>query len=108
MDHLGRQIHPDDFARFDLILAMDAINVDDLESMRGGVDQRTGYYATVEPLQVQLLRRWDPYAMPGDEELPDPWGQGADTYRTMYDVLERTIPALLEHLAWLHADHPLL
>ena len=107
VDHLGRQIHPDDFARFDLILAMDAINVDDLESMRGGVDQREGYYATVEPLQVQLLRRWDPYAMPSDEELPDPWGQGADTYRAMYDVLERTIPALLEHLAWLHADHPL-
>ena len=64
------------------------------------------YYKTVEPLQVQLLRRWDPYAMPGDEDLPDPWGQAADAYRRMYDVIERTMPPLLEHLAWLRADHP--
>lgn len=51
---------------------MDRMNVDDLERMRGGVEQRVGQVATAEPRQVQLLRRWDPYAMPGDEDLPDP------------------------------------
>ena len=105
VDHRARQVHPDDFALFDLIVAMDRNNVDDLERMRGGVDQRTSPYAKVEPVQVQLLRRWDPYAMPGDEDLPDPWGQGPEAYRAMYDVIERTMPLLLDHLAWLRSEH---
>ena len=106
MDHFGRQIHPDDFARFDLIVAMDGMNVDDLERMRGGVEQRVGHVATVEPVQVQLLRRWDPYAMPGDEDLPDPWGQTSTAYGNMFDVIERTMPFLLDHLAWLQSEQP--
>lgn len=106
VDHFGRQIHPDDFARFDLIVAMDRMNVDDLERMRGGVEQRVGHIATVEPIQVQLLRRWDPYAMPGDEDLPDPWGQPNTAYGTMFDVIERTMPLLLDHLAWLQSETP--
>lgn len=106
LDHRGRQIHPDDFARFDLIVAMDQMNVDDLERMRGGVEQRAGHYPTVEPVQVQLLRRWDPYAMPGDEDLPDPWGRPAAAYGGMFDVIERTMPALLQHLRWLRSEHP--
>jgi len=104
VDHFGRQIHPDDFARFDLIVAMDRMNVDDLERMRGGVEQRVGHIAKVEPMQVQLLRRWDPYAMPGDEDLADPWGQPSTVYGTMFDVIERTVPFLLEHLAWLQSE----
>ena len=75
VDHVVRQIHPDDFARFDLIVAMDRNNVDDLERLRGGVDQRHGHYADVEPVQLQLLRRWDPFAMPGDEDCRRPVGQ---------------------------------
>jgi protein-tyrosine-phosphatase len=106
VNHSGRQIHPDDFARYDLIVAMDQMNVDDLERMRGGVEQRVGHYPTVEPVQVQLLRRWDPYAMPGDEDLPDPWGKTAADYGTMFDVIERTMPALLDHLRWLRSEHP--
>jgi protein-tyrosine phosphatase len=106
VDHFGRQIHPDDFARFDLIIAMDRMNVDDLERMRGGVEQRTSHFATVEQTQVQLLRRWDPYAMPGDEDLPDPWGKPQSAYGTMFDVIERTIPMLLEHLSWLATEYP--
>jgi protein-tyrosine-phosphatase len=97
-------VHPDDFVEFDLILAMDRMNVEDLERMRGGVDMRQGYYRTVEPMQVQLLRRWDPFAMPGDEQTPDPWGKGPDAYREMFDVLERTMPTLLNHLEWLYKE----
>ena len=106
VDHFGRQIHPDDFARFDLIIAMDQMNVEDLERMRGNVEHRVGHITTVEPVQVQLLRRWDPYAMPGDEDLPDPWGQPNSAYGTMFDVIERTMPLLLDHLAWLRSEQP--
>lgn len=106
LTHIGRQIHPDDFERFDLIVAMDTANVDDLMRMRGHHDLRHSWYRTVEPEQVQLLRRWDPYAMPGDEDLADPWGEGPDVYRTMFDTIERCIPPLLEHARRLHAEHP--
>jgi len=98
VEHRGRQVHPDDFERFDLIVAMDSENVDALERMRGGEDLREGPYRVLEPVQVQLLRRWDPYAMPGDEDLPDPWGKRPEHYAAMFDVIERTMPALLNHL----------
>jgi protein-tyrosine-phosphatase len=101
LDHAGRQIHPDDFIRFDLIIAMDRDNASDLERLRGGEELRLGFYRSVEPVQVQLLRRWDPFAMPGDEDLPDPWGRPPQAYADMFDVIERTIPPLIDHLEWL-------
>ena len=42
--------------------------------------------------------------MPGDEEAPDPWNQQVIAYREMFDLFERTMPALLNHLEWLHAE----
>jgi protein-tyrosine phosphatase len=104
VNHVGRPIHPDDFARFDLIVAMERSNIDDLRRLGGSLDQRTGFYRTVEPEQLQLLRRWDPFAMPGDENLLDPWGKPAVEYRTMYDVIERSVPPLIDHLAWLMSE----
>jgi protein-tyrosine phosphatase len=104
VDHLARQIHPDDFEQFDLIIAMDQANVDDLERLRGGVDMRRSPYREVEAVQIQRLRRWDPYAMPGDEDLADPWGKGPYDYRKMFDVIERTMPPLLQHLEWLYTE----
>ena len=38
--HVGRQIHPDDFALHDLIIAMDRDNAADLERLRGGEESR--------------------------------------------------------------------
>lgn len=105
VDHVVRQIHPDDFQRFDLIIGMDSRNIEDLERLRGGVDQRVSGYREMEPVQLHLLRRWDPYAMPGDEDLADPWGMSADAFRAMYDVIERAIPPLLHHLQTMHREY---
>jgi len=104
LNHVGRQIHPDDFAVFDLIVAMDRDNADDLERLRGGVESRRVSYASVEPVQIQLLRRWDPYAMPGDENLQDPVGRPPSAYAEMFDVIERSMPPLLDHLEWLVSE----
>ncbi|MGZ7023097.1 MAG: low molecular weight protein-tyrosine-phosphatase [Ilumatobacteraceae bacterium] len=104
LDHVGRQIHPDDFIRFDLIIAMDHDNASDLERLRGGEEQRLGFYRSVEPVQIQLLRRWDPWAMPGDEDLSDPWGRPPRAYMEMFDVIERTVPPLIQHLEWLVSE----
>ncbi|MEY2400694.1 MAG: low molecular weight protein-tyrosine phosphatase [Ilumatobacteraceae bacterium] len=104
VSHIGRQIHPDDFARADLIIAMDKDNASDLERLRGGEESRRGFYASVEPVQIQLLRRWDPFAMPGDEDLPDPAGRPPNAYVDMFDVIERSVPPLIEHLEWLVSE----
>ena len=104
VNQISRQIHPDDFARFDLIIVMDRTNVSDLERLRGGEESRTGAYSSVEPVQIQLLRRWDPFAMPGDEELTDPWGRPPSAYAEMFDVIERSIPPLIDHLEWLVSE----
>ena len=103
VNHRGRQISPDDFARFDLIIAMDDLNVGDLTRMRGAADPRRGRVRDLEPHQIQLLRRWDPYAQPGDVQLADPWGRGRQAYAEMYDVIERCIGPLIDHLAELGA-----
>ena len=42
--------------------------------------------------------------MPGDEDIADPWGKGPDAYREMYDVIERCVPPMIEHLAWLMSE----
>jgi len=104
IDHRGRPVHPDDFADFDLIIAMDQSNVDDLRRLGGSTDQRIGPFGSLEPQQFQLLRRWDPYAMPGDEDVDDPWGRGPKAYVDMFDVIERSVPPLLDHLVWLMED----
>ena len=105
VDHVVRQIHPDDFQRFDLIIGMDSRNIEDLERLRGGVDPRQGQYREMEPVQLHLLRRWDPYAMPGDEDLADPWGKPPAAFSEMYDVIERTMPPLIDHLQAMHRDY---
>jgi protein-tyrosine-phosphatase len=89
---------------FDLIVAMDRENADDLERLRGGVESRRRAYVSVEPLQIQLLRRWDPYSMPGDENLRDPVGRPATAYAEMFDVIERSMPPLIDHLEWLASE----
>jgi len=104
LSHVGRPLHPDDFALFDLIIAVDRDTADDLERLRGGEEARYGYYPSVEPLQIQLLRRWDPYAMPGDEDLQDPSGRAPTAYADMFDVIERSVPPLLDHLEWLVSE----
>jgi len=104
LSHVGRQLHPDDFVRCDLIVAMDRDNAADLERLRGAEESRHGFYVSVEPMQIQLLRRWDPYAMPADEDLQDPVNRPPSAYAEMFDVIERSIPPLIDHLGWLVSE----
>ena len=70
VSHIGRQIHPDDFGRFDLVIAMDRDTASDLERLRGGEESRRVVYSRVEPVQIQLLRRWDPSRCPVTKTSP--------------------------------------
>lgn len=88
----ARRVSPDDFDRFDWIVAMDRSNARDLEALRGEGDT---------PLQrrrarIVLLRDFDPE--PGDGQVPDPYYGGPGGFDDVYAMIDRSCAGLLEHL----------
>ncbi len=84
----ARQWLRDDFARFDLVLAMD---VDNRAALVGLAPDQTARD------KVRLLRSFDPAAEPG-APVPDPYYGGADGFEHVFDVCEAACRGLLEHL----------
>jgi protein-tyrosine phosphatase len=85
--HIARQIKPEDFTRFDLILGMDQANIDAL-LQRGAPEDRTA-----------LLRRYDAQALQmGELEVPDPYHDELPAFEEMYAMLVRACEGLLMEL----------
>jgi protein-tyrosine phosphatase len=85
LDHRGRQFRRDDFARFDLILAMDAANHRALLAMAPDAAAKA---------KVRLLRSYDP-AAPEGAEVPDPYYGGSDGFERVLDICEAACAGLL-------------
>ena len=84
----ARQVAPADFEAFDLILAMDRSNHDDLLALAPDEDARE---------RVRLLREYDPEAVAADElEMPDPYYGGTDGFEDVLDLVTRACEGLLE------------
>lgn len=77
-----------DFDRFDLVLAMDRDNYENLQTLARG---RTH----VPP--IRMLRSFDD-ASPVDAEVPDPWYGNGDGFEEVLDICERACRGLLEHV----------
>ena len=77
---------PQDFDRFDWIIAMDRENLSNLRAL-----QRKGTRA-----RLHLLRDFDPE--PGDGDVPDPYYGGPDGFESVYALVERSSQALLDHI----------
>jgi protein-tyrosine phosphatase len=86
LTHRARQFVAADFARFDLVLAMDLENLGNLRRLAAG-----------RPVQIALFRSFDPTAG-SDAEVPDPWYGGADGFETVLDQCERACAGLLAHV----------
>jgi protein-tyrosine phosphatase len=86
LTHRARQFVVADFARFDLVLAMDRQNLMSLHKLAGS-----------RPGQIALLRSFDPMAE-ADAEVPDPWHGGADGFETVLDQCERACAGVLAHV----------
>jgi protein-tyrosine phosphatase len=83
----ARQVVPADFEAFDLVLAMDRSNYDDLLELASD-DARE---------RVHLLREYDPEAVAaGELEVPDPYYGGADGFEDVLDLVTRACEGLLE------------
>ena len=84
----ARQVAPADFESFDLILAMDRSNHDDLLALAPHDDARE---------RVRLLREYDPEAVAaGEFEVPDPYYGGDDGFEDVLDLVTRACKGLLE------------
>jgi protein-tyrosine phosphatase len=88
----AQQFRPADFARLDVILALDSEVADALRRMAPSASERG---------KVHLLREYDPLlaATPGDLDVPDPYYGGPDGFEDAYQMIERSSRRLLEGLA---------
>ena len=83
----ARRVVPEDFHEFDYILAMDGANLNELERLQtsSGGDAH-----------VALFRNYDPLAE-DDLDVPDPYYGGPSGFDRVYEMVDRTCRALVEH-----------
>jgi protein-tyrosine phosphatase len=74
----------------DLVLAMDAKNLDDITEGRGADDR------------VRMFRSFDPLAGPDDLDVPDPFYGGDEGFAEVIAMVERTCSRILTELEALH------
>ncbi len=83
----GRQVSANDFAHYDLVLAMDHENLDHLLRMAG-------------PDQVHKVRLFMDFAPSApEEEVPDPYYGGEEGFAYVLSLLEEAACGLAEHVA---------
>ena len=86
----ARQVAPQDLERFDLVLAMDRENLDELQRLALDAAARA---------KVRLLREFDPAAVAaGDLDVPDPYYGAGDGFARVLDVVEAGCAGLLATL----------
>lgn len=88
MEGVARQFTRGDFARFDLVVAMDADNAADLRRLAPTDAARE---------KVVLLRSFDA-ASRDDLDVPDPYYGGPEGFSTVFDVVDAACRGLLEHV----------
>ena len=84
----ARQFQAADFKRMDLVLAMDQSNLSVLQQMRHEAELHDKLF---------LFRSFDP-GNNGDLEVPDPYYGGDKGFETVFQMIERTCPKVLQHL----------
>lgn len=87
----ARQVQPEDFHRFDLVVAMDRDNLSDLEDAlsRAGTPQTSR-------ARLRLFSDFLPDDAPVD--VPDPYYGGPQGFERVLDLIEDGMPRLLEEL----------
>ncbi len=99
LDGRARQVSAEDFERFDLILAMDGSNANDLRRL--APDEKSAG-------KVRLLREFEPDAVDasgrseaeggGDLDVPDPYFGGSDGFERVIDLVTAACEGVLDSL----------
>jgi len=82
----ARRFEAHDLDTFDWVLAMDRSNERSIEALRRGA----------APARVHLLREFDPDG--DDVEVPDPYYGGTGGFQEVFDIVDRSCRALLDHI----------
>lgn len=83
----ARAVTGADFDHYDLILAMDAYNLRDLQAIAPSDEAET---------KVRMLREFDELSTPDDYDVPDPYYGGPDGFNHVIDLVEAACRGLLE------------
>ncbi|WP_205370976.1 low molecular weight protein-tyrosine-phosphatase [Thermoleptolyngbya sp. PKUAC-SCTB121] len=87
LEGTARQFHPDDFQEFDLILAMDKENYENILRL-----DRSGQYRHKVKLMCDYCQTY------GDREVPDPYYGGTEGFNYVIDLLMDACGGLLTEL----------
>jgi len=87
-DGRARQFHHDDFKKFDLIIAMDTNNMNNLIKMATSSSDRE---------KIHLMREFDPYGGSG-LSVPDPYYGGIDGFEEVFEIVQRSCEGLIDAL----------
>ena len=88
LDHRCRQVTPDDFDRFDLIVGMDASNLSNLRAVAPSPEAEKKIVAMASFFNPG--NRWD--------HVPDPYYEGAEGFELVLDLLEEGCRNLYEQV----------
>ena len=88
LTHRARRVRPVDFEDFDLIVGMDAANVDDLCSMAATVEQKDKVV-----MMGDYIRQYPNY-----DYVPDPYYEGSEGFELVLDLLEDSCDNLLNQI----------
>lgn len=86
-DSLSRKFTSRDFDRFDIILAMDDNNYEDIIEQAPNLESRDKVFRMVDFLQQKDY-----------DHVPDPYYSGASGFELVMDLLEDACEGLLQHL----------
>ena len=84
----SRQFVPADLDEFDIIIAMDTSNRENILRLSSNQHQEE---------KVHLMRDFDPYGGP-NQSVPDPYYGGIDGFEETYKIVERACEGLLDSL----------
>lgn len=86
----ARRVTEADFFHFDLLIAMDSMNFEDLKSLAPTSEHESKLY---------MLREFDPETNgDGDLDVPDPYYGGARGFDDVIDLIEAACNGLLDHV----------
>lgn len=88
---VARQINPEDFLVFDLILAMDSQNLKDLQSIRDQVAQNN---EGSKLARLALMSEIDSSYL--QQDVPDPYYGGEDGFEEVIERLESSVDAWID------------
>lgn len=87
IDHCGRQLSPADLRDFDLVLAMDNSNYQNILKL-----PESEKYTS----KIKLMREFDPAGK--GKDVPDPYHGGEQGFQEVFEMLDRTMENFISHL----------